>query len=349
MGSIALDVAGGKMYWTNGITDSIFRANLDGTNAEEVLKLFVGRPLDIALDVAGGKMYWTQWDGNASISRANLDGTNVELIVNPGDRRSIALDIAGGKMYWTDGFDGIGMANLDGSNITNFETPDFTSGGITLDLSNGAMYWVDSEGYSIRRGNLDGSQQRTIIEYPGVGPIISDIALYIPIGEIEPIVSVAYPAWDVNKDGKTDITDLVLVATALGTSSPENPRADVNGDGTVNIQDLILVATHLGEVAAPAAPAIVALPERFTPETLQQVLDLLRMQNDGSVAFQRAIANVEQLLASLTPKETLLLANYPNPFNPETWIPYQLASPAAVTLHIHAVDGTLVRTLSLGT
>ena len=49
----------------------------------------------------------------------------------------------------------------------------------------------------------------------------------------------------------------------------------------------------------------------------------------------------------LTPKETALLANYPNPFNPETWIPYQLAEPADVTLHIYTVDGGLVRTLSL--
>ena len=138
------------------------------------------------------------------------------------------------------------------------------------------------------------------------------------------------------------------MASALGTSSPENPRADVNGDGTVNIRDLILVATHLGEVAAPAAPVIVALPDRLTPDTLQQVLDLLQSQNDGSLAFQRAIANVEQLLSSLTPKETLLLANYPNPFNPETLIPYQLANSAEVTLRIHAVDGSLVRALSLG-
>ena len=158
----------------------------------------------------------------------------------------------------------------------------------------------------------------------------------------------AYPAWDVNEDGKTDIADLVLVATALGDDSPENPRTDVNGDGTVNIQDLILVATHLGEEAGPAAPVLVALSERLTPDTLQQVLDLLRSQDEGSVAFQRAMANVEQLLASLTPKETALLPNYPNPFNPETWIPYQLASPADVALHIHAVDSTLIRTLSLG-
>ncbi|RKU15994.1 hypothetical protein C6501_06055 [Candidatus Poribacteria bacterium] len=46
--------------------------------------------------------------------------------------------------------------------------------------------------------------------------------------------------------------------------------------------------------------------------------------------------------------KTGLLPNYPNPFNPETWIPYQLAKPADVTLTIYALDGTVVRTLSLG-
>ena len=48
------------------------------------------------------------------------------------------------------------------------------------------------------------------------------------------------------------------------------------------------------------------------------------------------------------PDNTALLANYPNPFNPETWIPYQLAKPAEVTLNIYSVDGKLVRTLALG-
>ena len=62
----------------------------------------------------------------------------------------------------------------------------------------------------------------------------------------------------------------------------------------------------------------------------------------------RGILFLQQLLAALTPKETALLANYPNPFNPETWIPYHLAKDADVTLHIYAVNGTLVRTLTLG-
>ena len=49
-----------------------------------------------------------------------------------------------------------------------------------------------------------------------------------------------------------------------------------------------------------------------------------------------------------TPQVTALLSNYPNPFNPETWIPYQLAAPADVTVTIYGIDGTVVRTLSLG-
>ena len=66
------------------------------------------------------------------------------------------------------------------------------------------------------------------------------------------------------------------------------------------------------------------------------------------IAFQQGIANLERLLTLFIPEETTLLHNYPNPFNPETWIPYQLAEPAEVTLTIYAVNGTLVRTLALG-
>ena len=50
----------------------------------------------------------------------------------------------------------------------------------------------------------------------------------------------------------------------------------------------------------------------------------------------------------VTPASTAVLPNYPNPFNPETWIPYQLATPAAVTLAIYNAQGTLVRQLALG-
>ena len=47
-------------------------------------------------------------------------------------------------------------------------------------------------------------------------------------------------------------------------------------------------------------------------------------------------------------RENALAANFPNPFNPETWIPYRLAEDADVTLTIHALNGQPIRRLKLG-
>ena len=52
--------------------------------------------------------------------------------------------------------------------------------------------------------------------------------------------------------------------------------------------------------------------------------------------------------AQATPAQTALLSNYPNPFNPETWIPYQLAKSADVSLTIYDIRGVIVRELKLG-
>ena len=62
----------------------------------------------------------------------------------------------------------------------------------------------------------------------------------------------------------------------------------------------------------------------------------------------RKDAALAPVLSRAVPKETVLLPNYPNPFNPETWIPYHLAKPADVTLTIYTADGRLIRTLVLG-
>ena len=48
------------------------------------------------------------------------------------------------------------------------------------------------------------------------------------------------------------------------------------------------------------------------------------------------------------PRQSMLLPNYPNPFNPETWIPYQIRESALVVIRIYNVQGRLVRTLNLG-
>ena len=171
----------------------------------------------------------------------------------------------------------------------------------------------------------------------------------IPAGPHEVVITVEgrLATGDVNRDGQVNILDMVLVARHFGKTVPPDSNVDLNGDGVVNIQDLIIVASNLGESTVSAAPSFVANGE-LNPAMIQAWIAQAQIENDGSLAFQQGIANLQRLLALLIPEETALLPNYPNPFNPETWIPYQLSEPAEVTLTIYAVNGTKVRTLALG-
>ena len=170
----------------------------------------------------------------------------------------------------------------------------------------------------------------------------------IPAGPLEIHVSVQERllSGDVNRDGVVNILDLISVAQQLGERVPPNSPVDINRDGVVNIFDLTLVAQGIGKSTA-AAPAVAT--GRVDAATIEAWIAGARLADDGSIAFRQGIANLESLLASLIiPQETALLANYPNPFNPETWIPYQLATPAEVMLTIYDMTGSTVRHLEVG-
>ena len=156
------------------------------------------------------------------------------------------------------------------------------------------------------------------------------------------------PPSDVNKDGRVSILDLILVAQDFGKTGVRNTRTDINNDGKVNILDLTRVAESMNAATGAAAPSTVAIGNTFSPEIIEAWVALAAVENDGSRAFREGIANLQRLLASLRPERTAVLANYPNPFNPETWIPYQLARDAAVRIDIYTADGRAVRTLVLG-
>ena len=183
---------------------------------------------------------------------------------------------------------------------------------------------------------------------------LSDVVLsnqaaegFVPKIENAQITEPSSP-WDVNEDGITDATDVILVTAALGQQQPKDPRLDVNGDGVVDAKDLALVVEHLGEGDAPAGPSHPALLLGFTLERVEHTHSLLHAADDGTLTFKRGIANLKRLLLLFVPEETALLHNYPNPFNPETWIPYQLSKSASVTLTIYDIQGHVVRALDLG-
>ena len=177
----------------------------------------------------------------------------------------------------------------------------------------------------------------------------------IPAGphEVHITVEEGLATGDVNRDGRVSILDLILVAQQLGKRVPAGSPVDVNGDGVVSILDLIRVAQGIaGSPAAPVAlnPDLIGAigAESADAATIEAWIAQARLEDDGSLAFKQGIANLENLLASLIPEETALLHNYPNPFNPETWIPYQLAESAEVTLTIYDINGQLVRRLVVG-
>ena len=150
---------------------------------------------------------------------------------------------------------------------------------------------------------------------------------------------------DINRDGVVDILDLTIVGVRLGDRGPNS--ADINGDGLVDIVDLVLVAGAFGgEAAAPSAQ--VQVLELLTAAGVRQWLTQAQQLVLTDPAYLRGIAVLEQLHAVLIPQETILLPNYPNPFNPETWIPYRLAEDAFVTLTIYDGNGQVVRTLDVG-
>ena len=165
-----------------------------------------------------------------------------------------------------------------------------------------------------------------------------------------------YPPWDVNEDGSVDATDTTLVTAALGQTGEDivNERTDVNWDDTVDADDLTLVTYHITDVGG--TPSLIGAfsildkktLEKLDPVTLQSYLDILRTESDGSPRYLRAIALLESVLAAIRPSKTQLLANFPNPFNPETWIPYHLANPSNVRISIYNMQGIVVRRLELG-
>lgn len=208
-----------KMYWTDVGTHKIQRANLDGSNIEDLITTGLIYPQGIALDLTGKKMYWTD-GGTDKIQRANLDGSNVEDLIatgltsSPTGPEGIALDVPGGKIYWTDFSTGkIQRANLDGSNAEDLITTGLRHPqGIALDLTGGKIYWAHDSPDKIQRANLDGSNVEDLITTGLEGP--QGIALDIAGGKIYWTDEGTHKIQRANLDG-SKIENLITADTGL--------------------------------------------------------------------------------------------------------------------------------------
>ena len=155
------------------------------------------------------------------------------------------------------------------------------------------------------------------------------------------------------------VTESVVASTAV-------PLAEVTLDGNT-ITVTLNGATYEGSIwkirdaVTVSGIAGVTMPWN-QPDRKSDTEITIELEFDGDISAdstltftvgEEAIANYNgsALTTQLTvtaSREFALAANFPNPFNPETWIPYQLAEDADVTLTIHALNGQPVRRLALG-
>ena len=315
------------IYWIKKNNGTLHRSQ--GATVKSLVPS-VQNATSLAVDMTGGRLYWTEQTGKTTgkIQRANLDGSNVQLVKElTSVPQGLAIDVVNGKLYLTNAWGKIQRLNLDGANfepnlIKGLESPK----SIALDVAGGKLYWMEQTGKTtgkIQRANLGGSNVQLVRELTSVprgialDTVNSKLYLTNAWGKIQRL----------NLGGANFEPNLIT-----GLDSPEGIAVDIAGGKlywteTNSIKCADLSGANVQEVVAGlSTPTSIAL---------------------SIVPVEPVIAAAPAGLTGL-PTATGLLPNYPNPFNPETWIPYQLAKSSEVTLHIYAVNGALVRTLGLG-
>ena len=195
-----VDVAGGKLYWSDREGMKIQRANVDGSNVETLVTVATGATarmdasnwcVGMALDTAGGWFYWTQKGGDnagvGSIRRAHIvmpagqtstNRTDIEvLFAGLPEPIDIELDVEAGLIYWADrGDDTINRAPIaiptgqTSANRTYRQILVRSVGeaiGVAIDKPRGRLYYTSAEG-QLGRANLDGTGKQ---ELTGAGAL----------------------------------------------------------------------------------------------------------------------------------------------------------------------------------
>ena len=382
--SLTVDTQNRSLYWTRQTAKSKSAIQRAGLNGRDVMTLQTSLTLmtSLAVNSTGTTLYWSDLLGK--IKSRPVQGKQVRLLAENLSSPT-GLVWAQDTLYWGEATGHIRRMNLRNTPRRIETVARSTGQPVSLAVHNGRVYWTEISGDAsqLNRVNTDGSGQQTLKTLAGSKRVWLDIdgsdsKLYLARASslehrslsgksAQTLVTglqrpgslvlggalragntpqTTYVKYDVNKDGKVDNADLKIVTAALGQNPPKDPRTDINKDGTVDKDDLVLVAANFdADAAAPPLRAQIAVLGR---DYIQRQIDLLLASSDPSLAAERVLAYLQNLLAAARPDKTLLLANYPNPFNPETWIPYQLAAASDVTITIYDVKGSVVRTLRIG-
>lgn len=182
-----------KLYWADRGDGKIMRSNLDGSNVETLLQ-GLDIPDEIAVDPVGRRLYWISSVG--FIQTAYWGSNNVETIFSGSifdAPSSLAVDSLSGKLYFPElGFSEtakLRRMNSDGSNLeTLFTTTVEILRGISVLPLENKIYWIERQTTSsstrIRRANLDGSNNQSIVPFPLPGCHWGDLVVSPTLNQI---------------------------------------------------------------------------------------------------------------------------------------------------------------------
>lgn len=255
------------------------------------------------------------------------------------------------------------ISNRDGIGARLFATtPD---GKTQLRENGGGIHWCQQDQKRIHFGLAQNEKvSELVIHWPsGIVQKLKDVPVNQVLRVVESDAQSSFPV-DVNQDGQVDILDFLVVLTHFGENPPTDARVDTNKDGQVDLQDLVwiiqVIEENHKEAAAPShKPPTVGTAGALSSPTrplsdadialLYSFYQTIEEKSGDSTQIELVKRFLRQLLMPVNgPLETKLHANYPNPFNPETWIPYQLAEDTDITIRIYNIAGRVVRTLFVG-
>ena len=213
----------------------------------------------------------------------------------------------------------------------------------------------------IRYNRQDEYFQGYTEKFPGSGFEIEGGRSYIVNSRESQIVSFTGKAWS------NTLSD-VFSAAPISTPTNNNTWAfmvnvDLASNENLNFSVKNLRTDHQAQIAQTQSSSIQqAIWADWSRQSVVEVGDLIEIsihdqfnQQVGIIKhhvsqsdINQAYVEVEVKASDILPGKTQLLTNYPNPFNPETWIPYQLNSDSEVTIGIYGMDGNLVRQLDVG-
>lgn len=173
---IALDVEGGKIYYTDGAdlddedndTSHIYRANLDGSGVETIVTMEGALFRTVALDLVHDKLYFYDVELE-NLYIANLNGTGQDIIVEGAYGYAIAVDETNSKLYFDDqnsneGDGALMMSALDGTGIVTVDNTASRIYGISIDNATNKLYWSARDNGAVYQSALNGTGRVTLNE-----------------------------------------------------------------------------------------------------------------------------------------------------------------------------------------